>query len=172
MPFFRYFADKTDNAPQSAVHRVIAAYARPWVLAHDNGSEAAAEEGKTWEQIRFDLEAAGRGFRWAEVEFKTWWENAVAPDSKAAWVDGAASGEFWAEVVDPGTGSVVTIACSLESGEPVEKDAEEGRVVQDGTIVEEGAPVPVEAPAEPAAAPEAAPVVEEPVPAAEAPDKE
>lgn len=153
MPFFRYFADKSDNAPASAVSRVVAAYARPYILALQNHTEAPQAEGKTPEETRFEMEADGKGpaFKWIEVEFKTWWENAVAPDSKVLWTEGADAGEFWAEVVDPATGNVVTIACSTETGEPVEEDAEEARG-EEAVPVEETAPAaetPVTADAEP-----------------------
>lgn len=59
--------------------------------------------------------------KFAESAFKEWWETSVADDTKAKSLDGAAAGEFWSEITDPKTGEFATVACSLETGEPIEQ---------------------------------------------------
>lgn len=61
--------------------------------------------------------------KWAESTFKDWWDTSVAEDTKAKSLDGAAEGEFWSEIADPKTGEAGTVACSLETGEPIEEKA-------------------------------------------------
>lgn len=85
--------------------------------------------------------------KYTETTFQEWWSEAVAEDTKAAMLEGADAGEFWAEVEDPqNPGSVITVACSLATGEPVDEEAA-------AAPAEPEAPeeAPVEAPAEPEA---------------------
>ncbi len=61
--------------------------------------------------------------KWTESTFKDWWDTSVAEDTKAKSLDGAAQGEFWSEIMDPVTNEYEKIACSLETGEPIEDRA-------------------------------------------------
>lgn len=62
--------------------------------------------------------------KYKEVTFKDWWDDAVADDTKALVTKEANAGEFISEIEDPeNAGSVIAVACSLETGEPVDAEA-------------------------------------------------
>jgi len=62
--------------------------------------------------------------KYIETTFRAWWDSGVSAESAAAWQVDADPGEFWSDIVDPETQAVQTIACSLETGEPIEIAAE------------------------------------------------
>lgn len=137
--FFRYFKDVTLETV--TIVRVL--------------SENAGE----YENARLDNDDR----KFADVTFAEWWAT-LSDDAKGASMTECDPGEFWSEVHQ--NGEVVNLACSLETGEPIEEPAG----------VAEEAPAPVDASEAPAAeAPvegAEAPATPEAVPAAEVPASE
>jgi hypothetical protein len=100
--FFRYFKEGASVEQKGQILRVLDANAQTWL-------DAKLENGEA---------------KYTETTFQEWWSEAVADDTKAVALEGADEGEFWAEIEDAQTpGSVITIACSLETGEPLDEEA-------------------------------------------------
>lgn len=118
--FFRYFkqGDALENNGQTL--RVVAEHVRPYLIEKVTHDNLEVPEGKTPAEARAEAEAAGVIFKYKEVTFKDWYDG-LAKDTIAKGLEGADAGEFWSEVRDPATEEYAVIACSLETGEPVEK---------------------------------------------------
>lgn len=115
--FFRYFKEGDAIEQKGQILRVLDANAQTWL-------DAKLENGEP---------------KYKEVSFTQWWDDAVADDTKALVREGADEGEFWAEIEDMlNPGSVITIACSLETGEPIDQDAAAADVSADADTESEG----------------------------------
>jgi hypothetical protein len=119
--FFRYFKEGDSVAENGQILRVLSDNATPYLLEKLADGKLECPEGSTADDVRIKAEAEGTAFKYKEVTFKDWWDHAVADDTKAKSIDGAAEGEFWSEIADPKTGEAGTVACSLETGEPIER---------------------------------------------------
>lgn len=121
--FFRYFKEGDAVAENGQILRVLSDNAAPYLLEKLTDGKLECPEGVTADEARTKTEDDGTVFKYKEVTFKDWWDHAVAEDTKAKSLDGASEGEFWSEIADPKTGEVGTVACSLETGEPIEEKA-------------------------------------------------
>ena len=121
---FRYFQEG-DSIAEDKISRVVndedGTEVNAFLLRLVDGTDLEVPEGKTADEVHAEAEADGVPVKYHETDFKTWWDNCVADDSKAKWTEEAEAGTFHADIgAEEGL-----LVCSLEDGESIEVDASE-----------------------------------------------